>query len=141
MKKEQAFEKRVREEFQRRVEEQQGYATYYESECRVRQGTINTQSQIIGQLEMDKNIMRKRIAELEKSLEGQESLVIDAQSKALQMLDKAEWTPQEDSKTRLQLNGLEKLIRNWCKAYANESFPDWRLRSLSEKQLAILRKE
>jgi hypothetical protein len=135
------FDKRVKAESRKLVNEHAASAAYWESEYQSGQDIISQQNQKIRQLEIDRNTMNKKNAELQESLQGQESLVLDAQSKALQMLDKAEWTPQEDAKTRQELNGLEKLIRNWCKVYAIESFPDWQLETLSEQHLGVLRRE
>lgn len=113
----------------------------WKSDSRSRQNTISQQNQKIRDLEMERSTLNQRIIDLQSSLQDQESLVFDAQSKALQMLDKAEWTPQEDAKTRQELNGLEKLIRNWCKNNTIEKIRDWESKTISERDLENLRSD
>jgi hypothetical protein len=101
-----------------------------------RDGVIQNQRLRIRDLESERSSLLQKNADLSDRLHDQEKVVAAAQSKALEMLDQAEWTPQEDSKVKQELSALEKAIRTWSKSYAIDSLPGWKLDRLPAEELA-----
>jgi hypothetical protein len=104
-----------------------------------RDAIIDSQISMIRALEDEKNKLLENNANLQEHLESQEVIVAEAQSKALQMLDQAEWTPQEDSKIKQELTTLEKAIRTWSKNSTIDSLLSWKLQLLPEEDMEALR--
>jgi hypothetical protein len=134
------FTGRQETEYERAVREQVAKEIRpWDEACKQRDSVIQNQRLKIRALENEKSSLLQKNADLQDHLQDQEKVVAAAQSKALEMLDQAEWTPQEDSKVKQELNALEKAIRTWSKNCAIDSLHGWKLDRLTAEDLASIR--